>query len=165
MIYLFLAEGFEEIEVSAPLSLLRRVGKSIAENPRQVLSVGVTGKEVTGARGIKIIADIDISEIELNENLEMIILPGGMPGVENLFACEKVKEAVEYCAENDVFIGAICAAPSILGRMGLLKGKTATCYPGFEDKLTGAVHSTEKVVRDGKIITAKGAGNSVEFTG
>ena len=163
MIYEFLAEGFEEIEAVAPLGLFRRVGKSIADNPRRVLSVGVSGKEVTSARGIKITADIELSEVKLDSSLEMIILPGGLPGVRNLAACEKVKEIIEYCAENEIFIGAICAAPSILGQMGLLSGRTATCYPGFEAELTGAVISTDSVVRDGKYITAKGAGNSVEF--
>lgn len=156
MIYEFLADGFEEIEAITPLGLLKRAGK-------QVLSVGVGSLEVASARGIKVIADIGISEIKLDENLEMIILPGGMPGVENLYACDEVKNAIKYCTENDIFIGAICAAPSILGRMGLLKGKTAACYPGFENMLAGAVYSNEKVVRDGRLITARGAGNSVEF--
>jgi 4-methyl-5(b-hydroxyethyl)-thiazole monophosphate biosynthesis len=156
MVYLFLADGFEEIEALAPVDLLRRAGK-------QVIIAGVSGKEITGRNDIKVTADIKISEIVLDNNLEMLILPGGMPGVTNLYACEKVKEAVKYCAENNIIIAAICAAPSILGKMGLLKGVKATCYPGFEKELDGAELSCESVVIDGKFITAKGAGVSVGF--
>jgi 4-methyl-5(b-hydroxyethyl)-thiazole monophosphate biosynthesis len=157
MIYVFLADGFEEIEALAPVDLLRRAGK-------QVKIAGVGKKEIKSSRDIRVISDIEASEIELNSELEMLVLPGGMPGTANLEACEKVLDAVKYCAENDIFIAAICAAPSILGKLGLLKGKRATCYPGFEKHLDGAVLSDEYVVTDGKIITAKGAGVSVDFS-
>jgi 4-methyl-5(b-hydroxyethyl)-thiazole monophosphate biosynthesis len=157
MIYVFLADGFEEIEALAPVDLLRRAGK-------QVKIAGVGKKEIKSSRDIRVIADIEASEIELNSELEMLVLPGGMPGTANLEACEGVIDAVKYCAENDIFIAAICAAPSILGKLGLLKGKRATCYPGFEDKLEGAQVSGEAVEVDGKFITAKGAGVSVDFS-
>ncbi|MCL2697373.1 MAG: DJ-1/PfpI family protein [Oscillospiraceae bacterium] len=156
MIYVFLADGFEEIEAIAPVDLLRRAGK-------QILIAGVGGKEIVSSRNVKIIADIEASEIELNSKLEMIIIPGGIPGRDNLEASEKVIEAIKYCADNDVFIASICAAPSIIGKMGLLQGKRATCYPGFEKFLEGAEICVDSVVTDGKFITAKGAGNSIEF--
>ncbi|MCL2637454.1 MAG: DJ-1/PfpI family protein [Oscillospiraceae bacterium] len=156
MIYLFLADGFEEIEALAPVDLLRRAGK-------QVLIAGVGGKEVVSTRNIRIIADIEASEIALNNELKMIILPGGMPGTNNLEACEKVIEAIKYCAENNIYIASICAAPSILGKMGLLKGRRATCYPGYEKFLEGAKVCNTGVVADGKYITAMGAGKSVAF--
>jgi len=156
MIYEFLAQGFEEIEAVTPLDLLRRAGK-------EVITVGVNSNEITGRSNIKITADAEISEISLNKNVEMIVLPGGAPGYENLYASEKVREAVTFCAENDIYIAAICGAPTILGRMGLLKGITAVCYPGCEDYLEGAVICGKSVVADGKIITAKGAGVSLQF--
>ncbi|MCL1824230.1 MAG: DJ-1/PfpI family protein [Oscillospiraceae bacterium] len=156
MIYLLLADGFEEIEALTPLDLLRRAGK-------QVITAGIGKREITGAHDIKIIADIEASEIKLDENIEMLILPGGMPGTENLFASEKVKETVEYCYNNNIYISAICAAPIILGRLNLLQGKEAVCYPGYEQELKGAVISKESVAQDGRIITAKGAGVSVQF--
>ena len=161
MIYMFLAEGFEEIEAVAPLGILRRAGKQV--ETVAVATVGNSDNTVASARGVKLVADVNISEVELNADVEMIILPGGMPGVKNLYASDKVKAAVNYCAENGIFIAAICAAPMILGRENLLNGKTATCYPGFEKDLAGANVSTDSVVVDGKIITAKSAGASLEF--
>jgi 4-methyl-5(b-hydroxyethyl)-thiazole monophosphate biosynthesis len=156
MIYVFLAEGFEEIEALTPVDLLRRAGK-------QVLTAGVGGMEITGRSNIKVIADIEASEIRLSDELEMIILPGGILGVDNLYSCDKVREAISFCVDNDRFIASICAAPSILGKMNLLKGRRATCYPGFEKFLEGAQISGEAVVLDGKFITAKGAGSSIQF--
>ncbi|MDR2560051.1 MAG: DJ-1/PfpI family protein [Oscillospiraceae bacterium] len=156
MIYVLLANGFEEIEALAPVDLLRRAEK-------QVLIAGVGGKEISSTRGVKIITDIEVSEIELSENLEMIVLPGGLPGKDNLETSEKVIEAIKYCAGNNVFIASICAAPSIIGKMGLLSGKRATCYNGFEKFLEGAEILDDAVVADGKFITGKGAGSSIEF--
>jgi 4-methyl-5(b-hydroxyethyl)-thiazole monophosphate biosynthesis len=157
MIYVFLAEGFEEIEAVTPIDLLRRAGQNVS-------TVGIGGREITGRSGITFIADIELSEIKLSEDLKMIILPGGMPGVDNLYASERVREAIEYCARNEIHIGAICAAPSILGRMGLLKGKRVTCYPGFEKYLEGAEIIDAPAVAAGTIITGRGAGTSFQFT-
>jgi 4-methyl-5(b-hydroxyethyl)-thiazole monophosphate biosynthesis len=156
MIYVFLADGFEEIEALAPVDLLRRAGK-------QVFTAGIGKREITGRSNIAVIADIEASEIKFDSGLEMIILPGGMPGTANLEASEKVKEAINFCADNDVFIAAICAAPSILGKFGLLNDIRATCYPGFEKFLDGAEICKTGVVTDGKIITANGAGKSIAF--
>lgn len=155
MIYVFLAEGFEEMEALAPVDILRR-----AELP--VTTVGVTGKEVTGSHGITVRTDMEIGSIT-TDDMDMVILPGGMPGTLNLEKDPVLKAAVSFCAGNDKYICAICAAPSILGHWGLLEGKKAVCFPGFEGELTGAQVTEERVQVDGKYITAKGAGVSVEF--
>jgi 4-methyl-5(b-hydroxyethyl)-thiazole monophosphate biosynthesis len=156
MIYVFLADGFEEVEALTPVDLLRRSGKN-------VVTVGVGGKVITGSHKIPVTADITDSEIVLDKEVEMIVLPGGMPGTINLEKNSHVQKAIDYCAENGVYIAAICAAPSILGHKGLLKGKTAVCYTGFESHLEGAEIGTESVAVDGKIITARGAGVAVKF--
>lgn len=150
MIYMFLADGFEEVEALCPLDLMRRAGLSVK-------TVGINKNEIVGAHGIKIIADM--SDIEYSDNeAEMIFLPGGMPGTLNLANNTTVINAIKKAALDGSYIAAICAAPSILGDMGLLNGKEAICYPGFEDRLKGAVISKNKVVSDGKIITAAGMG-------
>lgn len=156
MIYVFLADGFEETEAIAPIDILRRCGKD-------VLTVGIGGNIIKGSHGIPIVTDIEDKNIELNEDLEMIVLPGGMPGTKNLEASETVQKAIDYCSFNDLYIGAICAAPSILGHKGLLDGKKAVCYTGFEEELKGAEVLTVPSVIDGKIITARGAGVAVDF--
>lgn len=156
MIYVFLAQGFEETEAVTPIDILRRCGK-------EVVTVGVGDNIITGSHGITVVADTEDKLIELNADLEMIILPGGMPGTLNLEKSEVVQKAIDYCIANDLYVGAICAAPSILGHKGLLNGKRATCYTGFEDQLTGAEIADEPAVQDGKIITARGAGAAVEF--
>lgn len=155
MVYFFIAEGFEEIEALCPLDILRRAGI-------KATTVGVGAKVITGAHGISVTTDITDDEYN-DENPEMIFLPGGMPGTLNLDACETVHKAVKTAYERGSYLAAICAAPMILGQMSLLVGRKATCYPGFEDKLTGAVVTGEKVVSDGKILTAKGMGAATEF--
>ena len=155
MIYMFLAEGFEEVEALAPLDLIRRAGLEIK-------TVGVGGKVITGSHGIPVTADM--TDAELADNApDMVILPGGMPGTKNLDASETVHKAIADAVKNDAYLCAICAAPMILGKLGLLKGKNAVSYPGFESYLEGATVPSEKVVRDGKIITAKGMGAAIEF--
>lgn len=156
LLYMFLADGFEEIEALATLDLLRRVGL-------EVVTVGVDKKEITGAHGIKILPDITDKKIVLSEKLKGIILPGGMPGTLNLNRSERVKNAIEYCASNQLLISAICAAPMIIGKMGLLKNRSATCFPGYENDLIDAVVSDRPVCFDENYITAKGAGVSVQF--
>lgn len=156
MVYVFLADGFEEIEAIAPIDLLRRAGI-------QVKTVGIGGWEITGAHGITIRCDILPEHMRLTSSLDGIVLPGGMPGTKNLERSPDVQRAVVFCAENKKYIAAICAAPSILGHLGLLEGKEAVCYPGFEEELRGAVLSAEPVCEDGNMITAKGAGVAVEF--
>ncbi len=156
MFYVFLADGFEEIEALAPVDLLRRAGVNVK-------TVGISGETVLGSKGISVRADILPADVDLN-HCDGIMLPGGMPGTENLYDSDFVQKAVRYCAANDILLCAICAAPSVPGRMGLLKNKKAVCYPGFESKLLGAIPCDASVVRDGSIITAKGAGCAFAFS-
>lgn len=156
MIYVFLAEGFEETEAIAPIDMLRRAGK-------EVITVGIGHDDMRSSHGIPVLCDMTDMQAELDERLEMIVLPGGMPGTLNLEANPAVQAALRYCEENNVPIGAICAAPSILGKAGMLKGREAICFPGFEKYLEGAKLSENKVVTDGNITTAAGAGVAIEF--
>lgn len=151
MLFLLLAEGFEEVEAIATLDVLRRAGV-------EVMTAGVTGKTVTGSHGIAVEADITVGDIVPGPALDGVILPGGMPGTKNLEASDDVKDLLRFCADHDRLLAAICAAPSVLGHEGLLTGKKATCFPGWEPELTGAVCTGDPVTEDGNIITGKGAG-------
>lgn len=156
MVYVLLANGFEETELIAPMDILRRGGVDVK-------LVGVDGLQAESTRGIKIAADIQLPDLIMYD-MEMLVLPGGQPGVDNLWADERVKSLVKGASVMGSTVGAICAAPMILGRLGLLEGKKAICYPGCEADLKGAEICTgAKVVRDGNIITAKGAGCALEF--
>ncbi|ADU22449.1 MULTISPECIES: DJ-1 family glyoxalase III [Ruminococcus] len=156
MVYVFLAHGFEEIEALAPIDILRRAGV-------ELVTVGVEDEYITAAHKVTFAADITVDKVVLDENVDMIVLPGGMPGTINLENNDYVQAAIDYCVKNDKYIASICAAPSILGHKGLLKGKKAICFPGFEKDLEGAVISEKSVEVDGKFITAKGAGVAVDF--
>ncbi len=156
MFYVFLADGFEEAEALVPLDLLRRAGVD-------VYTVGITGPVVCSSKKIKVFADLTPEEISFDQ-CEGVMLPGGMPGTENLYRSSFVQDAVSACVSQKKLLCAICAAPSVPGRMGLLRGKRAVCFPGFETKLTGAVVCDEPVVKDGMIITAKGAGCVFPFS-
>ena len=157
MIYVFLAEGFEEVEALTPVDMLRRCEFN-------VITVGVGGQAVTGSHNIPVLANITDSEIVLDDRLDMIVLPGGMPGTLNLEKNPNVQAAIDFCIKNNKYIGAICAAPSILGHKGLLDGKKATCYTGFETQLGNAAVCDEPVCTDGNIITSRGAGTAMEFS-
>ena len=152
---MFIAEGFEEIEALCPLDLMRRAGLSVK-------TVGIGGTSITGAHGITVETDISDNDFKY-DNPQMIFLPGGMPGTLNLAASSVVTNAITSANNDGAYIAAICAAPSILGDMGLLRGKQAVCYPGFEDRLTGATIPSQKVVLDGSILTAKGMGAALEM--
>lgn len=156
MLYMFFAQGFEEVEAIAALDVIRRAGIEIK-------TVGISDKTVVGAHDIPIICDLIENETNLCADLDGIILPGGMPGTLNLQKSETVNKAIDYCAQNNKLISAICAAPLILGHKGLLEGKTAVCFPGFEDDLKGASISDSFVCSDGNIITAKGMGSAINF--
>ena len=155
MIYLFLANGFEEVEALCPLDLLRRAGLSVT-------TVGVGGDTVVGAHGIAVQADMP-DTMYRDSKPEMIILPGGMPGAKHLDESRTVDAALRAAVASDAYLAAICAAPMILGKRGLLKDKKATCFPGFEEYLQGATLAKERVVRDGCVITAAGMGVALEF--
>lgn len=156
MIYVFLAPGFEEIEALAVVDVLRRA-------ELDVLTVGVGEDFVIGSHQIPVACDIFERDLILDEKIEAIVLPGGMPGTLNLEKSENVQKAIDWAIENDKLVCAICAAPSILGHKGLLDDKNATCFPGFEDELFGASISKDYVVKDGQIITARGMGSAIEF--
>lgn len=155
MVYIFIAQGFEIIEAMAPIDMLRRA-------QIDVKTVGVGAKIVTSSCGIPIVCDITDEQFTL-KNVDAIVLPGGMPGTLNLEKSPIVQNAINMAVDEGCLICAICAAPSILGNIGILDGKVAICYPGYEAKLKGAILSKKDVVTDGNIITAKGAGVSVEF--
>ena len=155
MIYLFLAEGFEEIEALAVVDVLRRAKLAVK-------TVGIGGKRVTGTHGIEVTADITEEEISTDE-LRAVVLPGGMPGTLHLEESKTVQEILDFAVQNKKHICAICAAPSILGHKGLLEGRRAVCYPGFEEALKGAQIAEEPVCVDGRFITGKGPGVSIDF--
>ena len=156
MIYMFLANGFEEVEALMPLDLMRRAGL-------EVTTVGVGGLDITGSHGITVKADMLDADFASGAP-ECVILPGGMPGTLNLEKSPIVTQSVRYCNDNNLLICAICAAPSILGHMGLLKNKEAVCFPGFENELKGAILGKGNVAVDGNIITAKSAGYAIDFS-
>ena len=157
MIYVFLAEGFEVTEALTTVDILRRGKLDV-----KTVAVGTDDNKVTSSHNISVVADINESEITKSE-IEGVILPGGMPGTLNLEKSEIVAEYVQYCIDNGLIVGAICAAPSVLGKMGILDGKKATCFPGFEEYLQGADFTGDFAVTDGKVVTGKGMGATIPF--
>lgn len=157
MVIMFFADGFEETEAIAPLDILRRAGLDVT-----TVSI-YDRREVTGSHNITYTADITVNEFDADAAYEAVILPGGMPGTTNLGASCAVKKALKTASANGSVIAAICAAPSVLGENGLLNGKKATCYPGFEGKCTGAKMCDAQVVCDGSVITARAMGAACEF--
>ena len=155
MIYLFLADGFEEAEALVPADLLRRAGVEVA-------LVGTQGELVPGGQGITVKADLTLAQADLSK-AEMLVLPGGGVGVANLGSDSKVEALVKEAASRGIWLAAICAAPSLLSKWGLLEGKHAVCYPTWTDRIPGAVLTDAPVVADGKIITARAAGASFDF--
>ena len=155
MIYVLLAEGFEEVEALAPVDILRRADIDVK-------TAGVGGDMVCGAHNIYVKADMKIEDIDVT-TVDGIVLPGGMPGTLNLQKDDTVNKLIKHCNDKGLLICAICAAPMILGELGLLDGKTATCYPGFEEHLKGAILGKNPVEVADKFITGKGPGASFEF--
>lgn len=156
MVVVFLAAGFEEIEALATVDVLRRADVGVC-------TVGIGGRTVTGSHGITVVADVADSDWAPCTAVEAVVLPGGMPGTLNLEASPVVKETVRCAVQSGALVCAICAAPSVLGKWELLCGRRATCYPGFEEYLTGATVQDAAVVEDGPFITSRGAGAAMEF--
>ena len=155
MVYVLLAEGFEEVEALTPVDLLRRAGV-------ETRLVGVTGATVCGARGINVVTDLSMDEVDLAK-ADMLVLPGGMPGTKHLDEHRGLCEKLTAFAHAGKWIAAICAAPMVLGRLGLLEGRHATIYPGMESYLIGAVCEKQAVIRDGNLITLQGPGTAMLF--
>ena len=154
--YLFLAYGFEEVEALTTVDLLRRANV-------QTITVSVsTSNTVTGAHRIPVVSDIKFEEGDFSD-ADVIIIPGGQPGVDNLNTHDELKNVIKAHAEKGKTVCAICAAPMVLGGMGLLQGKKATCYPGCEGALKGADYCEDRVCVDGNIITSRGVGTAIDF--
>ena len=155
-IFVFLADGFEEIEAITPVDVLKRAGLNV-----QTVSV-MEEQTVIGAHGIPVVADKMFADIDL-DNAEMLLLPGGLPGATNLDAHQGLSDMIMAFASEGKPLAAICAAPLVFGNRGLLQGKKVTCYPGFESYLTGAEYTAALVETDGNFITAKGPGAAMDF--
>lgn len=157
MIYVFLADGFEVTEALTTVDILRRGKLEV-----KTVAVGTNGNTVMSSHNIAVTADVNEKEI-VKDNLQGVILPGGMPGTTNLEKSEVVADFVNYCVKSNLIVGAICAAPSVLGKMGILNGKKATCFPGFEEYLKDADFTGDFAVTDGLVVTGKGMGATIPF--
>lgn len=157
MVYILLAEGFEEAEALVPADLLRRSGA-------QVSLTGVAGQTVVGAHGISVNCDLTVDQVK-REDMELLVLPGGLPGVTNIADSAAAVELIRFAVDNGRYLAAICAAPSmLLGPMGILNGRKATCYPGTEGTMEGAdAQKGQSVVADGTFVTGEGPGAAFEF--
>ena len=156
MVIVLLADGFEEIEALTPIDILRRAGLDVK-------SVGITGKVIVGSHGIATVADMLPDEVNLSE-VSLAIFPGGMPGSLALDTSPFTDKVISAIEKSGGRLAAICAAPLVLGKRGLLDGRNAICYPGFENELKGAIISEKPVITDGNITTAKGMGVALEFS-
>lgn len=153
---IFMADGCEEIEGLTVVDILRRA-------EMEICMISISGKkEIQGSHGIVFQADAMAEDVNFKE-LDGIVLPGGMPGTLHLGESTVVNEVIRKFVAEGKLVSAICAAPSVLGAAGLLQGKKAVCYPGFEEKLTGAVVDTKEVAVDGNIITSRGMGTAIPF--
>lgn len=155
MVYIILGPGFEETEAVAPCDILRRGGVPVQ-------FVGVGGTLITGGNGITVKADVSVEDMDL-DRMDMIVLPGGMGGIRSMLASETVLSAVRYAQENGRYVAAICAAPTILAKLGVTDGKNATCYPGMEDEMGSAHMQPVSAVRDGKLLTGRAPGAALDF--
>lgn len=155
MVYVLLGTGFEEMEAIAPIDLLRRAGI-------RILTVGVDGKTVTGSHGISVEADITLDQLDLTD-LEMIVLPGGLGGVATVRSSQGALDALRFAYENNKYVAAICAGPTVLAELGIVGARRATCYPGCEGGMGAASMLEAACVTDGKLITGASAGCAIPF--
>lgn len=156
MVYVLLGTGFEEMEALTPVDLLRRAGV-------EVLTVGINGKVVYGSHKIGVQADVELDELDLTD-LDMIVVPGGLGGVKSIRESRKAMDAIRFAWENDKFVAAICAGPTVLADLGITDGRHSTCYPGCENGMGSAIMEENKAfVADGKLITGTSAGCAVKF--
>lgn len=156
MVYMLLGTGFEETEAIAPLDLLRRAGV-------EVMTVGISGKMITGSHKICVETDLTIGQMDLTQ-MEMIIIPGGLGGVASLRACPEALEALRFGWDNGKYVAAICAGPTVLADLGITDGMNATCYPGHEKAMgTAVMQENAAAVIDGRLITGTSAGCAIPF--
>jgi len=156
MIYVVLGNGFEEMEAIVPVDLMRRAGL-------EVKTAGIGRRQVTGGHGIPVTADCVLEDVQPGD-VDLLMLPGGMGGVESILASEAALALIRAAAEADKYVAAICAAPMVLGKLGLLQGRRATIYPGMEAELLGATPVPgAKAVVDGRIVTGQGPGAAFDF--
>lgn len=155
MVYILLGNGFEEIEAVAPCDLLRRAGV-------EVRTVGLNGPVIRGSHGIELHADCSLDELDFDA-MELLMLPGGLRGVQSILACPPALELTRRAWEAGRFVAAICAAPTILAKLGITDGRPATCYPGKEPEMGSAKMIAANTVRDGKLITGRAAGAAIDF--
>ena len=154
MIYMLMTDGFEDIEALETLDILRRADI-------ETETVGLKSEKVTSSHNVTVLCDKTFEKTDFSD-MEMLILPGG-PGHTEFLKSENAKKIISFAEEKKLYIAAICASPSVIGKMGLLKGKKYTCFPGFEDDSYGGTHTGEKVTADGRFITARGAGAASDF--
>ena len=155
MVYILLGTGFEEVEAIAPCDILRRGGVEVA-------LTGVNGAAVTGGHGIEVRCDLQLSEVD-REKLEMVVLPGGLGGVQSMLESPEVMDLVSWAWRENRLVAAICAAPTILARLGISDGKHCVCYPGMEDQMGTAKMEQQSAVRDGSLLTGRGPGAALDF--
>ena len=155
MVYIILGNGFEEMEAVCPCDMLRRGGV-------QVQFAGIGGRLITGGNGITVQTDCTVEEMDLDA-MEMVVLPGGMGGVRSILGSEAALNAVRYAWEQDRYVAAICAAPSILAKLGITDGKKAVGYPGMEEQMGTALMQDANAVRDGKVLTGRAPGAAMDF--
>lgn len=155
MVYMLLGTGFEEMEAVAPLDLLRRAGID-------VMTVGINGKTVVGSHKIAMETDITIGEMNLMD-MEMIVIPGGLGGVASIRACSEAMDALKFGWDNEKYVAAICAGPTVLADLGITNGKKCTCYPGHEANMGSAIMQEQAAVTDGRLITGTSAGCAIPF--
>lgn len=155
MVYIILGTGFEEMEAVCPCDMLRRAGVDVQ-------FAGIGGTLIKGGNGITVQADCTVEDID-PEKLEMIVLPGGMGGVRSVLGCETAMKAVQQAYDSGKFVAAICAAPTILAKLGITDGKKAVVYPGLEDQMGSAVMQDANAVRDGMVLTGRAPGAAMDF--
>ena len=156
MVYIILGEGFEPVEAAAPADILRRGGV-------ETVFAGIGGGVVTGAHGIKLACDIDIAELE-PEKADMIVIPGGLGGVNSIKSCSTAMKKINEAYERGAALAAICAGPTVLYELGVLDGVSAVCYPGMEEQMPETrFMDNEHSHRDGRIITGRGPCSALEF--
>jgi len=155
MVYIILGTGFEDMEAVCPCDILRRGGV-------EVRFAGIGSTTVTGGNGITIQADCTVEDLDLDA-MDMIVLPGGMGGVHSILGSETALNAVRYAYSHEKYVAAICAAPTILAKLGIIDGKQATVYPGMEDQMGSAIMQDSNAVRDGKVLTGRAPGAAMDF--